>query len=229
MSKDIPTPYMWSYQPQLGLAAGASQDYSTRMNWLSAGPHMIGQVNGIRDLRNRILIRQAAITETPRLVQNPPSWPAYALLHNETHPTTLELPRNEFLEKALSNSGVQLAGGGRGELYGPQVQVPIKSAHLAGQGIQLSGDVLSASSLRPDGIFQIAGGGRSSFNPAREQFLLLQSSSTQPRSGGVGSVQFVKEFVPSVYFNPFSGPPGSYPDQFISNYDIRTDSVDGYD
>ena len=24
MSKEIPTPYMWSYQPQMGLAAGAS-------------------------------------------------------------------------------------------------------------------------------------------------------------------------------------------------------------
>ena len=76
MSKDIPTPYVWTYQPQLGQAAGASQDYSTRMNWLSAGPSMIDQVNQIRVERNNILLRQAAATETPRLVRNPPNWPA---------------------------------------------------------------------------------------------------------------------------------------------------------
>ena len=55
MSKEIPTPYMWSYQPQMGLAAGASQDYSTRMNWLSAGPSMISRVNGVRSHRNHIV------------------------------------------------------------------------------------------------------------------------------------------------------------------------------
>lgn len=66
MSKEIPTPYMWSYQPQMGLAAGASQDYSTRMNWLSAGPSMISRVNGVRSHRNQILLEQAAVTSTPR-------------------------------------------------------------------------------------------------------------------------------------------------------------------
>ncbi|RDT70886.1 hypothetical protein DW287_08955, partial [Haemophilus influenzae] len=88
MSKDIPTPYMWSYQPQMGLAAGASQDYSTRMNWLSAGPHMISQVNDIRTHRNQILVKQAAITTTPRKNHNPKEWTASLVYQEIPGPTT---------------------------------------------------------------------------------------------------------------------------------------------
>ena len=40
-SKVVPSPYVWTPQPQRGTAAGASQDYSTKMNWLSAGPAMV--------------------------------------------------------------------------------------------------------------------------------------------------------------------------------------------
>lgn len=220
MSKDIPTPYVWTFQPQLGQAAGASQDYSTRMNWLSAGPSMINQVNAIRAERNNMLLAQAAVTETPRLVRNPPNWPAPYLFQPVGTPQTFELPRNELLETAMTNSGMQLAGGGNSG---------IKGAHLAGEGIQLNGEVPSVSWLRPDGVFQLAGGSRSSFSPGVSQLLTLQPASSLPRSGGIGAVQFVHEFVPSVYFQPFSGPPGTYPDEFIYNYDIVSDSVDGYD
>lgn len=223
MSKDIPTPYMWTFQPQLGQAAGASQDYSTRMNWLSAGPGMINQVNAIRAERNNILLTQAAVTETPRLVRNPPSWPAPYLFQPVGVPQTFELPRNEVIESVMSNEGMQLAGGGR------KRPMEIKESCLTGRGIQLTSDAPSASWLRPDGVFQLAGGSRSSFNPGVANYLTLQPASSLPRSGGLGAVQFVHEFVPSVYFQPFSGPPGTYPDEFIYNYDIVSDSVDGYD
>lgn len=227
MSKVIPTPYVWTFQPQSGHAAGASQDYSTRMNWLSAGPSMIGKVNGIREFRNQLLMKQAAITETPRLVKNPPTWPASLLPQEWQPPKVIELPRNERLDMSMSNSGAQLAGGGRVYCSSSAHRGSINRETLSGSGIQLSEDHLSARYLRPDGVFQIAGGGLSSYDPTR-QFLTLQASSSQPRSGGIGSVQFVHEFVPTVYLNPFSGPPGSYPDAFISNYDVVTNSVDGY-
>lgn len=223
MSKDIPTPYMWTFQPQLGQAAGASQDYSTRMNWLSAGPSMINRVEDIREQRNNILLQQAAITETPRIVRNPPHWPAAHLLQHVGAPHTFELPRNELLEIAMTNSGMQLAGGG-----GHRTK-DIRPEDLKGRGIQLHSDLPSASRLRPDGVFQLAGGSRSSFNPGVNTLLTFQPASTLPRSGGIGTLQFVEEFVPSVYFQPFSGPPGTYPDEFIYNYDVVTDSVDGYD
>ena len=107
MSKEIPTPYMWSYQPQMGLAAGASQDYSSRMNWLSAGPHMIGRVNGIRATRNQILLEQAALTSTPRSQLNPPNWPAAQVYQENPAPTTVLLPRDAEAEVQMTNSGAQ--------------------------------------------------------------------------------------------------------------------------
>ncbi|APC26073.1 pVIII [Bat mastadenovirus G] len=222
MSKEIPTPYMWSYQPQSGHAAGAAQDYSTQMNWFSAGPSMINHVYQIRDLRNKILTAQANITETPRTIMDPPVWPAAMVTQEVPPPTTVTLPRNYALETAMTNSGIQLAGGRR------LCPLSHTQRQIKGQGIQLSEDIPSATWIRPDGIFQLGGGSRSSFNPT-QAYLTLQQASTAPRAGGIGSVQFVREFVPEVYLNPFSGPPDTFPDQFIPNYDIVTNSVDGYD
>ncbi|ALE30370.1 pVIII [Simian adenovirus 13] len=233
MSKEIPTPYMWSYQPQMGLAAGAAQDYSTKMNWLSAGPHMIAQVNGIRAHRNQLLLEQAALTTTPRNQLNPPSWPASLVYQETPAPTTVLLPRDAQAEVLMTNSGAQLAGGAcRYRSKGPtglSAPLGIKRVLIRGRGTQLNDETVSSSlGLRPDGVFQLAGSGRSSFTP-RQAYLTLQSSSSQPRSGGIGTLQFVEEFTPSVYFNPFSGAPGLYPDEFIPNFDAVTDSVDGYD
>uniref|UniRef100_A0AAU7E206 Pre-hexon-linking protein VIII n=1 Tax=Cardioderma bat adenovirus TaxID=3141913 RepID=A0AAU7E206_9ADEN len=222
-SKTVPTPYMWAWQPQSGHAAGAAQDYSTRINWLSAGPAMINRVTQIRDLRNQILMTQAELTETPRLVMNPPTWPAAALPQNIPPPVTLALPRNFELERQMANVGLQLAGGARA-----RPDYNLSGCRFSGSGIQLSEPELSASTLRPDGLFQLAGGSRSSFDPT-QALLTLQQSSSQPRSGGIGSRQFVREFVPEVYLNPYSGPPDTFPDQFMPNYDIVTDSVNGYD
>lgn len=264
---------MWAFQPQMGAAAGASQDYSTQFNWMSAGPRMINQVRQIRDERNQILEAQALLTETPRAVANPPSWPA-ALLPQLSGPTmTIALPRDHALEHVMSNNGLQIAGGGfpvndksmrnsvlginRGarslsgrlasrsppevdELYSPethftpeiQVLPPLsKSLSLSGFGRQLTEYDRSAGfsgTVRPDGTFQLAGGARVPLT-SREAYLTLQGSSSVPRSGGVGTRQFVKEFVPAVYYNPFSGPPDTFPDQFIPNFDIISNSVDGYD
>lgn len=228
MSKEIPTPYMWSYQPQMGLAAGAAQDYSTRMNWLSAGPSMIARVNGIRNQRNQILLRQAAITATPRQTLNPPSWPADLVYQENPTPTTVILPRDAQAEVQMTNSGAQLAGGCRVR-FTPYSRSGINKVLIRGRGVQLNDEtVSSALGVRPDGVFQLAGAGRSSFTP-RQAYLTLQSSASRPRAGGIGTIQFLEEFCPSVYFNPFSGPPGAYPDDFIPNYDGISDSVDGYD
>lgn len=229
MSKEIPTPYMWAYQPQSGHAAGAAQDYSTQMNWFSAGPSMINQVYSIRDLRNKILTTQAEITETPRALMDPPEWPAAIVAQHAPPPKTVSLPRNYALENMMTNSGIQLAGGRRLCPATPCADgINNRLLSLGGRGVQLSEDIPSASWIRPDGLFQLGGGSRSSFSPT-QAFLTLQQASVAPRSGGIGEVQFVREFVPQVYLNPFSGPPDSFPDQFIPNYDIVTNSVDGYD
>lgn len=216
MSKEVPTPYIWSFQPQSGRAAGAAQDYSTRLHWFGAGPHMINQVYNIRDTQNRILMSQASLLETPRQILNPTSWPSVLLPQNKTPPVTIELPRNVAMETAMTNAGAQLAGGKH-----------INVGTLEGHGLTLSEHFPSVGALRADGTFQLAGGSRSSFNPS-QAFLTLQQSSSKPRSGGLGTWQFVKEFVPTVYLNPFSGSPDTFPDQFMPNYNITTDSVQGY-
>lgn len=258
---------MWAFQPQMGAAAGASQDYSTQMNWLSAGPSMIDRVRDIREERNRILMTQALVTETPRPVPNPPLWPAQLLPQLGGPPVTLALPRNQPLEQEMTNSGLQIAGGGAqvndksnraalstiraaaraGNLTAPRgaslvPSVAVEEPHpsdiqvlpvprhfrLDGSGVQLNENSFSSPLVRPDGTFQLAGGSRLPFTTTH-QLLTLQRSSSVPRSGGIGSAQFVNEFVPAVYFNPFSGPPDSFPDQFIPNFDIVSNSVNGYD
>ncbi|AXE75637.1 pVIII [Egyptian fruit bat adenovirus] len=193
----------------MGVAAGASQDYSTQMNWLSAGNRMISKVFAIRDKSNNILQNQAVITETPRVVQNPPIWQPQAIQRPMHYSTILKVPRNQALEKFMSNSGMQLAGGG-----------------LTGGSLQLAEVPPVGMPIRSDGVCQLAGGS-ADITPGHA-YLLLQSSSTVPRAGGIGADQFVQEFVPSVYCNPFAGPPSSFPDQFIHNYDIVSDSVAEY-
>lgn len=229
MSKSIPTPYVWGYQPQVGVASGASQDYSTRMNWLSAGPGMISRVNQIREEQNDILLKQALITETPRPVMNPRTWPADLIIDPPNAPTVVQLPRNESAELAMTDSGLQLAGGGAVMRFRP-ISGPIYGSGLRGGSIQLSSreDLTHyrPARLRSDGQFQLAGGSRVIL--PQQGTLLLQGSSSRPRSGGIGALQFTQEFVPTVYQNPFSGPPGVYPDEFIYNYDLLSDSVNGY-
>ncbi|QDZ17474.1 pVIII [Ovine adenovirus 8] len=219
MSKEIPTPYVWTFQPQMGATAGASQDYSTRMNWFGAGPDMIAQVNNIRDAQNRILMTQSAMTATPRNLIDPRVWPAHLLKQPAVPPTLLEFPRNEILERHLTSQGAQIAGGAA-------AAAPLKP-ELRGWG-HTDAPALTASLLRPDGIFQLGGGGgRSSFNPVRTD-AAFHALPSQPRRGGIGARQFVEEFVPAVYLNPYAGPPDTYPDQFIRHYSVYTDSVSGY-
>lgn len=224
-SKTIPTPYVWTYQPQSGRAAGAAQDYSTRLNWMGAGPSMINQVYDIRDKQNQILMTQAAISETPRTIANPPTWPAHLLPQAANSSMTVTLPRNEALEAAMTNSGAQLAGGYRAFPLPPYVNSIKAYPPFYGGAVQLHERTLP---LRPDGLFQLGGGSRTPFD-LQQGFLTLQQGSSAPRSGGLGPAQFVQEFVPEVYLNPFSGPPETFPNQFMPNYDIVTDSIDGYE
>lgn len=219
-SKEIPTPYVWTQQPQMGTAAGAAQDYSTRMNWLSAGPHMINHVNYLRDTRNQLLMRQAAMTETPRPVMNPRTWPAALIESPVRPPMAVTLPENELAEERMTNDGMQLAGGGR-----------VSHGAIRGQGLQLNEQLphYRPFRLRADGLFQLAGGARvTPSSLSRRNVLAISTAPSVPRSGGIGSWQFVQEFVPTVYLNPYSGPPDTYPDEFIPDYDVATGSVDGY-
>lgn len=214
MSKEIPTPYVWTFQPQSGRASGASQDYSTQINWLSAGPRMISQVNNLRDARNGILLRQGAITETPRPLANPSTWPSFAIVQPETPVDIMHLPRDEPMERLVSNYGMQIAGGGA------------PTDQFEGCGYQMP-DFPRQASVRADGIFQLGGGGPA-FVPPHRPWLGLTTGQNVPRYGGIGQVQFLQEFPPSVYLYPYAGNPDTFPNQFIRHYDVVSDRVNGY-
>ncbi|QFX65729.1 pVIII [Mastadenovirus porcusquartum] len=218
LAKEIPTPYVWSYQPQMGVAAGASQDYSTQINWLSAGPRMAQTVFALRDQRNRVLTAEAH-GQTPRPVVNPASWPAAALSHEPPPPTLLTLPRNEPTEHAMTDAGYQIAGGAA-------PWSGVKTGSFCGRGLQLAEPPTTA--IYPSGLFQLAGGSASSFDHQAARTLLLESAPSVPRYGGIGARQFLKEFTPAVYPQPYSGPPNTFPDYFCFNYDSVSNSVDGY-
>lgn len=257
-AKVIPSPYMWTPQPQRGTAAGAAQDYSTRMNWMSAGPGLINRVNQIREARNQILQNEALATETPRAVLNPPVWPAGAIYGADkiAPPIHLTLPRNESLEEAMVDDGAQIAGGAlldfapgvyryrpnrhrallRNTPYSPPTEGGVYAARpgIRGGALVLAEHIAPDSeqrriALRSDGSFQLGGSGVPRYSRPQLQEITLSSRSSVPRSGGIGLNQFVNEFVPTVYLNPFSGPPGTFPDQFQPNYDIVTETVSGYD
>lgn len=259
-AKVIPSPYMWTPQPQRGTAAGAAQDYSTRMNWMSAGPGLINRVNQIREARNQILQNEALATETPRAVLNPPVWPAGAIYGADkiAPPIHLTLPRNESLEEAMVDDGAQIAGGAlldfapgvyryrhnprrallRNTPYSPPTEGGVYAARpgIRGGALVLAEHIApdreqrqQRIALRSDGSFQLGGSGVPRYSRPQLQEITLSSRSSVPRSGGIGLNQFVNEFVPTVYLNPFSGPPGTFPDQFQPNYDIVTETVSGYD
>lgn len=175
---------------------------------------MISQVNQVRDARNGILLRQGAITETPRPLANPSTWPSFALVQPETPLDITQLPRDEPMERLVSNYGMQIAGGGSpfGQLEGDGYQMPTFPRQ---------------NGVRADGTFQLGGGGPAYVTPHRP-WLGLTTGQNVPRYGGLGQVQFLQEFAPSVYLYPFSGNPDTFPNQFIHHYDVISDRVRNY-
>ncbi|AAA42432.1 pVIII [Murine mastadenovirus A] len=212
-----PSPYVWTFQPQRGTAAGASQDYSTRINWLSAGPELRGKVVQLNEARNAILMKEQESVPTPRAEANPSFWPAALIFQPRPQAIPVHPAHPDTFDAALTSNGAQLAGGAwinykNGsvryeaplQLAEEQVGGPLNAFAIKHQ-LQLAGGALSASMSEMSGAPRI------------------------PRSGGIGSWQFSREFPPTVYLNPFSGSPDTFPHQFLSNYDSFSHTVDGYD
>lgn len=213
-----PSPYMWSFQPQRGTAAGASQDYSTRLNWLSAGPELRQKVLQVNEARNAILMKQQETVPTPRAEPNPPFWPASLIFQPRPTAIALHPPHPNTFDPTVTRHGAQLAGG---------AWLPYKKEHPVRYQapIQLAEEEPSGS---PNAFalaheVQLAGGS------AHASMGSMSGAPRVPRSGGIGSWQFSQEFPPTVYLNPYSGPPSAFPHQFLSNYDSVSHEVNGYD
>lgn len=202
----VPSPYIWTYQPQFGTAAGASQDYGTKFNWLHAGNSMIQHVFDLRNNRNDILQKQAALTQTARPLMNPPHWPA-ELITQPTSTDNIVCLREKNMFQRIPDNGMQFAGGA-----------------IKGQGMQLNDEQFhfKPNSYSNDALFQLAGG------CASKNCFILDNAPRIARSGGIGSKQFIEEFVPSVILEPFAGPSYTFPYETIYHYDVISDSVDDY-
>ncbi|QIZ64168.1 pVIII [Guinea pig adenovirus 1] len=220
MSKEIPTPYVWLYEPQRGRARGASQDYSTRAYWMSAGPAMISRLNAVRLARNGLLLQQAAITETPRAVLNPPEWPP-ALLRQQ--PQRVNIP-TQFSHATFPTA-----------IVGSGMSPPPPKRRRRGR----DADARRSRQRRvSNAIYTTVAGARPQSSEAAAAALAAVDRSAEllrratfpsaPRSGGLGAQRFVEEFVPEVYLNPFAGEPSNFPLEFIPQYDVQTGTVHDY-
>lgn len=191
------TPYVWKYQPETGYTAGAHQNYNTVINWLHANPQMFARIQHINTARNVMDKFRSDLTRDDIAV-NINNWPAEDLMQPPNFPYIPATSKststiNDWL---ATTQGIQLSG--TSELNGwgsnrltsyPDIP-PILKYERPGQ--QLQGQ----------GLFK------------QENIHLFYESPRLPRSGGLTPQQFVKEFPPVVYNNPFSESMSVFPKEF---------------
>lgn len=112
MSQQPVTPYIWTYQPETGMTAGAQQDYGSVINWLSADPMMCERIRHVNEARNASVIADYRFSETPLGIFN--EW--YQVTPpNHDGPPFFPLKRRRIqaaLDAEHTAEGQQLAGAG---------------------------------------------------------------------------------------------------------------------
>lgn len=207
------TPYIWSYQPQTGTAAGATQDYGAVINWLQANPQMYKRIQDVNYRRNAIDKSRDHIGNRMSLYFN--KWPAEDVLQPRgtpyvpaADPSINQQSVTDFVNTA---EGSQLAGGPGN---------PLQTFDLKGHGnnaltsypMTIYTNLLSRR--HPGQMLQ---GGHVGTVP-NQHFLLYEEASV-PRSGGLNPMQFTQEFPPVVYEHPFSENLAYFPKEFSRLFD----------
>ncbi|URN46038.1 pVIII [Bovine adenovirus 7] len=191
------TPYIWRYQPETGYTAGAHQNYSAVINWLQANPQMVARIKQVNLVRNDLDKLQANITRQD-ISANVNNWPAKDLYQPLKAPYIPASPNmattiNDF---EATRQGIQLSG-----------NQPLKgTGSNALSSYPDIPDILKYSRVGQ----QLQGYGTFS----KDNIHLFYEGSRQPRKGGLSPVQFINEFPPVVYQNPFSGPLRTFPKEF---------------
>nr|WRQ19822.1 MAG: pVIII protein [unidentified adenovirus] len=206
MSRGASTPYVWSYQPQLGSAAGASQDYSTRVNWLAGGLDTYRKIQHLNAIQNAILNKQKLLSETVRPVRNPLIWPAANIILDAPTPSIVKLSRDESAEREITASGAQLTGG----------------------SLQLNDHLpKKRNKFLPEGTEQLTGGGIEDVFLPQETTVIFSGASSSPYKGGIGWRQFLNEFVPFAEAYPFLTST-AFPHDLASNFNTYKNRYDDY-
>ncbi|WGZ76470.1 MAG: pVIII protein [Agile wallaby adenovirus 1] len=246
------TPYIWKYQPETGTAAGARQNYGAVINWLGADPKLYARIQEVNRQRNDLDIFRAAINRH-EIASNFNNWPAYQIYQPAgtvyTPPSRLHI--SSVADAVATADGAQLSGGistpisGGGYSLGDGRQYRKLTRDLLpfptnwqvfedGEWKNISGGSANATSSYPQMIYENQptivkyyrpGQQLQGYFPTTPSTHLLTEESRVPRSGGLDPVQFIREFSPVVYKNPFSKPLQYFPKEFnplFKNSFIRT-------
>lgn len=206
------TPYIWKYQPETGYTAGAHQDYGSVINWLNSNPQMFTRIRDVNLQRNNIDKTRGLVTRND-IHSNINNWSASQLLQRQGSPyvpasLNLEASKQDFIDSA---HGMQLSGP--------------KPIDFKGTGSNnLSAYPMVSGNIPPLMLYhrpgqQLQGMGTTS----AENFHLMEEVSRLPRSGGLTPTEFLTEFPPIVYNDPFSKSLLYFPKEFDPLFSPNTD------
>ncbi|UKS51820.1 pVIII [Falcon aviadenovirus A] len=235
MPNVTPTPYVWKYNPNSGIPAGAQQNYGATVNWVLPGG--LGMAIVAEELRAR--------TPTPetysRLVRQ---FEALSDQQPFAGPHETAYIASNVIDSGEPKSGlypvdpsgvqrVQLAGGQHPALFGGRTEGKIQLAGGLTEGkIQLAGGKYGAyrlthppprwcgASMAGNGLADQAETASESF----KYFLRTEGPSQVVDVPGTYSRrQFMETFVPAVVPHPFqSNDPGDFPAYYSPIYKGRT-------
>lgn len=238
------TPYVWTYQPETGMTAGAQQDYGGVINWLCADPYMCERIRKVNQTRNDMARLEASNRVVPEgefnaWLQRPPIF----------GPPSGKLEKRRvrsFIDTVATSEGVQLSGAGYKLGDGRRYRKLTRDAHPfpinwqvfengRWQPVPLNGGSANALSsyptirrrrdymenyLHPHGL-QLQGGMAPTQSNSHE--LRWEGPSVDLRSG-LTPLSFARAFPPLVYENPFSSlNPLEFPKEFSTLYDPERD------
>lgn len=104
------TPYIWTYQPETGMTAGAQQDYGAVINWLSADPYLCERIRHVNQARNDMARLEATTRVVPRGEFN--DWLQRPPVYGPPSGVLAKRRIRSAVDAAATSEGVQLSGAG---------------------------------------------------------------------------------------------------------------------
>lgn len=105
-----PTPYLWQYQPETGLVAGARQDYGSEINWLGSDLQMFNRVQRLRRLRNQLEEEKGTKAADSSFAAHFNDWTLEDTKGTPYVSMTHPISKTALSDMINSSEGVQMAG-----------------------------------------------------------------------------------------------------------------------
>lgn len=243
MSQPV-TPYIWAYQPETGMTAGAQQNYGAVINWLSSDPYMCERIRHVNQSRNDLARLEANARVVPRGEFN--EWLQQPEVSGPPSGVITGRRIRSFVDTVATSEGAQLAGAGYKLGDGRRYRKLTRDAHpfpinwqVFENGrwipVPMSGGSANALSSYPNvqrrrdymenylhsSGLQMQGGMVPAPQSAAE--LHVEGPSVDIRSG-LTPLSFARAFPPLVYEHPFSSiNPLKFPKEFSPLFDPERD------